>query len=159
MVARAVRSRDWLAPLALLIPIGATPPIAWLALSVDPITTGPVFALLVLAAGLAAIVAAGRHTYGTAYSLGTAVLTWVAGIVAVPVGYGVSVDASLCGDVSAAWTWLPPAGAALAFLALGSYGLRTDRGIMVVPLAGVLALIVGLMLLGVVPGAHGYCET
>jgi hypothetical protein len=71
MVARAVSARDWLTPLAVLVPIGATPLVAFWALTTDPVTIGPVFALLVLAAGLAAIVAAGRRTYGTAQSPGT----------------------------------------------------------------------------------------
>jgi hypothetical protein len=159
MVVRAVPARDWLAPLAVLIPIGATPPLAFWALSTDPITTGPVFALLVLAAGLAAILAAGRRTYGAAYSLGTAVVTWVVVLVASPFWYAASIYASLCGDMAAGWEWLPPTGAAFAFFALGSFGLRTGRGVMLVPLAGVVALIVGFLLLAVVPGAHGYCET
>jgi hypothetical protein len=159
MVARAVSSRDWLTPLALLIPIGATPPLALWALSIDPITTGPVLALLVIAAGLAAIAVAGRRTYGTRYSLGTAVVTWIAALVATPFWYAASVGASLCGDVSAGWQWLAPTGAAVVFLALGSFGLRTGRGIMLVPLAGVLALVVGFLLVAVVPGGHGYCET
>ena len=57
MVARAVSARYWLTPLAVLVPIGATPPLALWARSADPTTTGPVFALLVLATGLAAIAA------------------------------------------------------------------------------------------------------
>ena len=159
MVARAVSARDWLTPLAVLLPIGATPPLALWALSTDPFTTGPVFALLVLAAGFAAIVAAGRHSYGTAYSLGTAVLTWVVGLISLPFLYAASINSSVCGkDVATAWEWLPPTGAALAFLALGSFGLRTDRGIMVVPLAGVFALIVLFLLTAVVPGTQGFCD-
>ena len=159
MELRSVSARDWLTPFAVLIPIGATPPLALWALSVDPITTGPVFALLVLAMGLTAIAVAGHRIYGTVYSLGTAVITWVTMLVATLFSYGARIDASLCGDVATTWQWLPPTGAAVAFLALGSFGLRTERGIMVVPLAGVLALIVWLLLLAVVPGGHGYCET
>jgi len=160
MVARAVSSRDWLTPLALLIPIGATPPLALWALSIDPFTTGPVFALLVIAAGLAAILVAGHHSYGTAYSLGTAVFTWVVLVMALPFWYAASINSSVCSkDVAAAWEWLPPTGAALAFLALGSFGLRTGRGIMLVPLACVLGLIVGFLLVAAVPGAQGVCET
>jgi hypothetical protein len=159
MVTRAVSSKDWPTPLALLIPIGATPPLALWALSVDPITTGPVLGLLVLAAGFAAIVAAGRRTYGTRCALSTTVFTWVAVLIASPFWFWARIDASLCGNVAAAWQWLPPTAAGLAFLALGSYGLRTGRGIMIVPMAGVLALIVALLLLAVVPGGHGYCET
>jgi len=159
MVARAVSSKDWLTPLALLIPIGATPPLALWALSIDPVTTGPVFALLVIAAGLAAIAVAGRRTYGTRYSLGTAVFTWIVVLVAMPFWYAASIGASLCGDVSPGWQWLAPTGAAISFLAIGCFGLRTGRGILLVPLAGVLAIVVGFLLLAVVPGGHCYCET
>src|SRR5262245_8814622 len=141
MVARAVSSKAWLAPLALLIPIGATPPLALWALSIAPVTTGPAFALLVIAAGLAAITVAGHRTYGTRYSLGTAVFTWITALVATPFWYAASIGASLCGDVSAGWQWLAPTGAAVAFLALGCFGLRCGRGIMLVPLAGVLAIV------------------
>lgn len=159
MVARAVSARDWLTPLAVLIPIGATPPLAFWALSTDPFTTGPVFALLVLAAGVAAVVAAGRHDYGTAYSLGTAFFTWVVGLISLPFWYAAGINSSVCGkDVATAWEWLPATGAAIAFLALGSFGLRTGRGIMVVPLAGVLALIVLFLLTAVVPGQPGFCD-
>ena len=159
MVARAVSSRDWLTPLTLLIPIGATPPLGLWALSIDPLTTGLVVALLVIAAGLVAILVAGHHSYGIAYSLSTAVFTWVVEIISLPFWYAASIKSSVCGkDVAAAWEWLPPTGAALAFLALGSFGLRTGRGIMLVPLAGVLALIVLFLLTDLVPGAQGFCD-
>ncbi len=48
MELRAASARSLLTPLAVLVPIGATPTLALWALSTDPITTGPVFALLVL---------------------------------------------------------------------------------------------------------------
>jgi hypothetical protein len=159
MVTRAAPAKDWLTPLAVLIPIGATPPLALWALSTDPITIGPVFALVVLATGLTAIAVAGRHTYGTVYSLGTAIFTWVVAVISLPFWYAASVNSSVCGkEVAAGWAWLPPAGASLVFLAVGSFGLRTQRGLYVAPFAGVLALTVLFLLVALVPGAPGFCD-
>jgi hypothetical protein len=160
MVARAVSARDWLTPLAILVPIGATPPLALWALSVDPITVGPVLALLVLAGGTTAVVVAGRRTYGVRICVLTAILTWLAAVFASPFLYGFEIDTPACGKIQAGASALLPATiGALVFLAAGSWGLRTHRALYVVPLAAVLGLFVLVAVYAVLPGTNVGCET
>ena len=157
---RAVSARKSLTPLAVLIPIVATPVAAIWALSTDPTTTGAVYAVLVFAVGLAAIRVAGRFTYGGTVSLASALLTWLVGFLALPLWYIVSINTSLCGrSIASGWGWLPPTGGALVFALVGGWGLRTHRGPWAVPLALVLGALVVLGLVLVVPGTRGFCET
>jgi hypothetical protein len=58
-----------------------------------------------------------------------------------------------------AWGWLPPTGGGLAFALIGGWGLRTSRGLWVVPLALALGFLVVLGLYALVPGTQGVCET
>jgi hypothetical protein len=161
MATRAVSAgKSWLTPLAILFPIAATPLAAFWALTVDPVTTGPMFAGLVLIAGLTATGFAGRLTYGYARSVITAIVTWVAGILALPVWYVLSFNSSFCGkNVDDSWAWLPVTGGALVFFALGCFGFRSDRGVWVTPIAFLLGVLATTLLYVVVPGTQGVCET
>lgn len=160
MELRAVPAQKLLAPLAVLVPIGATPLLGFWALSKDPTTLGPLFALLVLAGGLTAVAVAGRADYGVRVSIGTAVITWVVAVLALPVWYALEISSSICNkDLAAAWAWLPPTGGSLVFLIVGSLGLRTRRNFTVVPVAGLLGVLAFLMLVAAVPGTQSFCET
>ncbi|HEY3550924.1 MAG TPA: hypothetical protein VGK69_07725 [Gaiellaceae bacterium] len=69
-------ARDWLTPLAILVPIGLTPAaFVWMA------RVG-VFAWLVFPVGLAAAAVAGTSTYGVRTALVAAISTWLALLVA-----------------------------------------------------------------------------
>jgi hypothetical protein len=77
MITRAVSARRWLAPLAVLVPIGAT-----LAGAAWAVTVSPPLALLVIAGGLVATAAGGHRAYGTRASLVAAAWTLLAGVAA-----------------------------------------------------------------------------
>ena len=162
MSTRAVSAGRWLTPLAVLIPIAATPIVAvWVfTLDMGPGGARPLFGLLVLVSGLVAIALTGRLTIGLRISVVTAILTWLVALVAEPFWFVLSINTSVCGkEVAGAWEWLPPTGGALMFLAAGSWGLRTHRSFTVVPLASLLGLLVLFGLLALVPGTQGVCET
>ncbi|HJU36909.1 MAG TPA: hypothetical protein VJ716_05780 [Gaiellaceae bacterium] len=155
MFARAVSARDWLTPLAVLIPIGLTPVGV-----VAAMATWPPLAIVAVAGGLAATMIAGRRTCGVAASLVAAVLTWVAAVVSLVLWVAVSINTSICGKtMDHAWAWLPFTGGAVVFLAVGSFGFRTGRASSVVPLAFLGGVIVLFLLLAAVPGTHEVCET
>jgi hypothetical protein len=161
MIARAVSARrSWLTPLAVLVPLVATPLLGLWALESDPAGVGVVFAVLVFAAGLMTIRVAGRAEYGSAVSIGTALVTWVVGFLGLPLWYFLSIETSACGkDIGDGWVWLPPTAGVLVFAVVGGWGLRTHRGLWVVPLALVLAALVVFGLVLAVPGTQGTCET
>ncbi|HEU5476601.1 MAG TPA: hypothetical protein VFU64_02095 [Gaiellaceae bacterium] len=162
MSTRAVSAGRWLTPLAILIPIAATPIVAVWVLTLDtgPGGAGLLLGLLVLGSGLAAVALAGRLTLGLRSAVVTAILTWLVAIVAEPFWFALSINTSVCGkDVAGAWEWLPPTGGALTFLAVGSWGLRARHSFTVVPLAGLLGPLVLFGLLALVPGTQGVCET
>jgi hypothetical protein len=155
MVARAVSATDWLTPLAVLVPI-----LAMLAGTAWAFTTFPPLALVTIGCGLVVTAAAGRRTYGARTSLVAAACTLPAAFAAVLVWWGVSVDASLCGkEVGGGWTALAYGAGALVFFGLGSFGLRTDRAVSIVPLAIVAGVLAMLLVFVVAPGAPGFCET
>ena len=155
MVARAVSARDWLTPLAVLVPI-----LAMLVGTAWAITTFPPLAILTICAGLAATAAAGRHTYGARISLIAGACALPAALVAFYLWWGISVDASLCGkDVTGGWTALACAAGVLVFFGLGSFGLQTGRAGWIVPLAIVAAVLAMSAVFVVAPGAPGFCET
>jgi hypothetical protein len=155
VVARAVSARDWLAPLAVLVPIAAMlVGAAW------AFTVSPPLALLVVCGGLAATAAAGRRTYGARVSLVTAAITLPAAFAAFVLRVWIAVGTSLCGkDVSGGWTALACIAGALVFLALGSYWLRTYRPWTIVPLAVVTAAISIVLVIAAAAGTPGFCET
>lgn len=155
MVTRAVSARDWLTPLAVLVPIGLAPVAVVAALA-----TWPPLAILAVAGGFAATMFAGRRTCGVATSLVAAVLTWVAAVVSLFLWIAISINTSICGKtMDDAWVWLPFPGGAVVFLAVGSFGFRTGRASSIVPLAFLGGVIVLFMLIAAVPGTHGICET
>ncbi len=155
MELRAASARSLLTPLAVLVPILATPLVAFWAL-----TIWPPLALLAIVGGLAATAVAGRYTYGVRASLVPAVLTLLAGVVALPVWYAISINTSICGKtVDTAWAWLPPTIGVLVFLVMGSRGFRTDRASSMVPMALLFGVLATLLLVAAVPGTQGACET
>jgi hypothetical protein len=155
MVARAVTARDWLTPLAVLVPILATAAAALVALASWPPLV-PVAVLL----GLAVTARAGRRTYGVRISLLTALLTLVADVVALFIAFAVSINnASVCGKTIAdGWLWLPWTGGVLVYFAVGTYGLRTGRALFLVPLALLFGVLTVLTLIALVPGTHEFCD-
>jgi hypothetical protein len=155
MVTRAVSASRLLTPLAVLVPILATPLLAlWIA------PTSWAGALLVLVAGLTAISVAGHLTYGRRRSVLSAVLTWVILIVSFPVFLGISINTSICGkNIAASWEWLPPAAALLAYFAVGVWGLSAHRASWAAPLGYAVGFVVLVLLLASVPGTPGICET
>jgi hypothetical protein len=155
MATRAVSARDWLTPLAVLVPILATPLVAiWIA------PKSRVAALVVLVAGLIAISAAGHFSYGRRRSVLSAIVTWSLLVASFPVFFLISINTSICGkDISGAWEWLPPTAALLAFFAVGGWGLRAYRAFWAAPLAYAIGFVVLVLLLAAVPGTPGICET
>jgi hypothetical protein len=155
MATRVVSARDWLTPLAVLVPILATPLVAiWIA------PKSRVAALVVLVAGLTAISAAGHFSYGRRRSVLSAILTWSVLVASFPVFFLISINTSICGkDISGAWEWLPPTAALLAFFAVGGWGLRAYRAFGAAPLAYAIGFVVLVLLLAAVPGTPGFCET
>jgi hypothetical protein len=155
MELRAVSAAKVLTPLAVLVPILATPLVAiW----ISPRSRG--VALLVLVGGLVAISATGHFTYGRRKSVLSAILTWIALIASFPIFFLISINTSICGkDIDPAWEWLPPTAALLAFFAVGGWGLSAYRAFWAAPLGYVVGFVVLLLLLAAVPGAPGFCET
>jgi len=135
MVARAVSARrSRLTPLAVLVPLAATPVVALWALETDPLGVGVVFAVLVFAVGLMTIRVAGRAEYGSAISIGTALITWAVAFLGLPFWFFLSISTSVCGkQIEHGWGWVPPTVGALVFAVVGSWGLRTQRGLWAVP--------------------------
>jgi hypothetical protein len=154
MVARAVSAGNVLTPLAVLVPILATPLLAiWIA----PSRAG---AVLVLAAGFALISVAGHFTYGRRRSVLSAILTWVVVVVSFPLFLEISIKTSICGkNIDAAWEWLAPTAALLVYLAVGGYALTARRAVWAAPLGYVAGFVVLVLLLAAVPGTPGVCET
>jgi hypothetical protein len=155
MATRAVSAgRDWLTPLAVLVPILATAAATFWAL-----TFWPPLMLVTIAGGLAVTAFAGTRTYGAGTALAVAGLTLVAGVVALFLATVTLSSGSICGKtVAGAWQWVPFAGGALVYFALGTYGFRTDRPHSIVPLALLGGVIAMLILLALVPGTPGYCD-
>jgi hypothetical protein len=158
MATRAAPAASLLTPLAVLVPIVASPAVAlWVLSTHQP--AAPVLSLLVFAGGLTAVVVVGRFTYGWRVSVLTTIATWGVGIVAWPLWYAISINTSICGkSIDSGWGWLPPTGGAIAFTLTGGWGLREYR-IWGVPLALVVAFVVVLLLVLAVPGTNGFCET
>ena len=156
MATRAVSAgKSWLTPLAVLVPILATP---LLAIWISP--KSRVAALLVLVGGLVAISAAGHFTYGRRKSVLSAILTWIALIASFPVFFLISINTSICGkDIQAAWEWLPPTAALLVFFTVGSWGLSTYRAFWAAPLGYLIGFVVMVLFIVAVPGTPGFCET
>jgi hypothetical protein len=161
MAARAVSTPSLLAPLAVLVPLVATPIVGLWVLTTDPVGVGVVFAVAVFAVGLMAIRVAGRRfAYGSATSVGTALVTWVVGFLGLPLWYLLSIETSVCGkEIGNSWAWLPPTAGALVFAVVGGWGLRTHRALWAVPLALGLGALTVFVLILAVPGSQGVCET
>ena len=155
MVTRAVPASRLLTPLAVLVPILATPLVAlWIA------PKSRIAALLVLVAGLVAISVAGHFTYGRRRSVLSAILTWITLVVSFPFFFGISIHTSICGkNIDAAWEWLPPTAGLLAFFAVGAWGLNEYRASWAAPLGYIAGFVVMVLLLAAVPGTPGFCET
>jgi hypothetical protein len=156
MVTRAVSAgKDWLTPLAVLVPILAAPALALL-FGVGSSR----FVLLWLCGGLVAVAVVGYFTYGLLTSVVAAVLTWLLAVFSFLVFWEVSINTSICGKVIAAgWGWLAPTLGSLAFFAIGVWALRARHGKWGVPLGyavGFTVLVLGLL---AVPGTVGTCET
>ena len=155
MELRAVSARDWLTPLAVLVPILATVAgAAW------AFTVSPPLALLVIAGGLSVTAFAGRPTYGARVSLLAGAFTLLTGPFAAYLWYAASIETSVCGkDVTNAWTALAYGLGAAVFFALGSFGLRTYRPLSIMPLALLGGVIATVVVFVVAPGTPGVCET
>jgi hypothetical protein len=155
MVARAVSAGRLLTPLAVLVPILATPLVAiW----ITPRSRAAGLVALVL--GLVAISVAGHFTYGRRRSVVSAVLTWITMVGAYIAFVFVSIDTSICGkNIAPAWEWLAPTAALLTYCAVGGWSLNARRAVWGAPLGFTAGFVVLVLLLLVVPGAPGYCET
>jgi hypothetical protein len=156
MVTRAVSAgKDWLTPLALLVPIIAAPAVAIL---VGVGSSARV--LLLLFAGLAVVAVVGYFTYGVLTAVLAAVLTWLLAVVSFLVFWAVSINTSVCGKVIAAgWGWLPPTLGGLAFVAVGGWALQAHHGKCGVPLGYAVGFTLLTLTLLAVPGTVGTCET
>jgi hypothetical protein len=154
MELRAVSARSWLTPLAVLVPILAT-----LAAGLAALATWPPLIPVAIAAGLAITAVAGRRTYGARRSLATAAVTLVAGVVALFISLWAVLTTSICGkSIADAWLWVPWTGAVLVYLAVGIYGFRILRPVVVVPMGLLVGVITLLVLIRVVPGTPGFCD-
>jgi hypothetical protein len=154
MVARAVPARDWLTPLAVLVPILATVVAAFVTLNLWPPSI-----LVAVPVGLAITAIAGRRTYGIPISLATAGLTLVAGFLAFIVFASASYSSSICGKtIAPGWLALALTGGALVYLAVGIYGFRTGRELFVVPMALLFGALTVLGFFFLVPGTPGFCD-
>jgi hypothetical protein len=157
MVTRAVSAgRDWLTPLAVLVPILAAPVLAVL------FGAGghQALRLLLIFGGLAAIAVVGYFTYGVLTSVVAAVLTWLLAAFSFVVFWEIDINTSLCGkNITAGWGWLPPTLGGLTFLAVGGWALQTRNGKWGVPLGYAAGFAVLMLLLLLVPGTTGTCET
>jgi hypothetical protein len=156
MVTRAVSAgKDWLTPLALLVPIIAAPAVAIL---VGVGSSARV--LLLLFAGLAVVAVVGYFTYGVLTAVLAAVLTWLLAVVSFLVFWAISINTSVCGKVIAAgWGWLPPTLGGLAFFAVGGWALQAHHGKWGVPLGYAVGFTLLTLTLLAVPGTVGTCET
>jgi hypothetical protein len=154
MAARAVSARDWLTPLAVLVPILATVVAAFVVLNLrPPLTLAPV------PAGLAVTAIAGRRTPGIPLSLATAFLTFAAGGVAFLIFATVGYSSSICGKtVTDGWLWIAVTAGALVYFAVGIFGFRTSREVFVVPLGLLFGALTVLALFFLVPGTPGFCD-
>jgi hypothetical protein len=155
MVVRAVSAGKALTPLAVLVPVLAVPlGAAWIA------PERKVSALILLLGGFAAIATLGRFTYGLLTSVVATLLTWGAMVVSFPIFFVISINTSICGkNIPAAWEWLPPTLGALAFLAVGSWGLHAHRWSWTVLLGYLVGFGLMVALFAAVPGTPGFCET
>jgi hypothetical protein len=111
------------------------------------------------------VVAAPRLWPGTAEALArvTVVTAWAGSMIAFVVGlfghYAVAVDHALCGEGRGA-TAAAAAVAAVVYLAGSVWALRTGRrAVWAWPLLTLVGWSVHLVLLFLLPGAHGFCET
>jgi hypothetical protein len=152
---RAVSVRGVLTPLAVLVPILATVLGAAAAFILFP-----PLALLVIAVGLVVTGFAGRTTYGARVSVAAGGCTLLALPIAFVIWLWAGIDSSLCGkDVGSVWIALAATLGVLVFLGTGSFGLRTYRALAIMPLAFLAAVITMLLVVGVAPGSHSFCET
>jgi len=157
MVTRAVSAgKDWLTPLAVLVPILAAPVLVAL------LGAGghQAFRLLLIFGGLAAIAVVGYFTYGVLTSVLAAVLTWLLAVASFVVFWEIDINTSMCGkNIAAGWGWLPPTLGGLTFFAVGGWALQARHGKWGVPLAYAAGFAVLMLLLLLVPGTTGTCET
>jgi hypothetical protein len=91
--------------------------------------------------------------------LGSALVTWIAAVIAFYVMYAIEIDTSLCGGGTAASVAF--VGGIAVFTAVGAWGLASRRFLLMwaMPLAPVCAFAWALLSLALLPGGHGYCET
>jgi hypothetical protein len=111
------------------------------------------------------VVAAPRLWPGTreATARVAVVTAWAGSMIAFVIGafghYAVAVDRALCGGGAGA-TVLAAAGATAVYLAGSLWALRSGgRAVWAWPLLMLAGWAVHLLLLVVLPGAHGFCET
>ena len=156
MEARAVSAgKSWLTPLVVLVPILATVVGGFLAL-----TFWPPLALLAIPVGLAITGLAGTRTCGARLALGTAGLTLVASWFGFWIYYAGSLTPSICNKaISGGWHAIGLTCGALVYFAVGTYGFRTKRALLVVPFALILGVIAMLMLLSLAPGPSALCDS
>jgi hypothetical protein len=100
---------------------------------------------------------------GEAAARVTVVAAWAASMIAFVIGlfghYALAVDRELCGGGTGA-TGLAAAGAVAVYLAGSLWALRTGkRAVWAWPLLTLIGWSVHLVLLLLLPGAHGFCET
>lgn len=157
MLTRAVSAgKDWLASLAVLVPILAAPVLAVL------FGQGERHALrlLLIFGGLMAIAVVGYFTYGVLTSVVATVLTWLLAVFSFVVFWEIDINTSLCGkNIAAGWGWLPPTLGGLTFFAVGGWALQSRHGKWGVPLGYAAGFVVLMTLLLAVPGTTGTCET
>jgi hypothetical protein len=157
VVTRAVSAgKDWLTPLAVLVPILGAPALAIL------FGAGgrQAFRLLVLFGVLALVAVVGYFTYGVLTSVLAAVLTWLLAVFSFVVFWEIDINTSLCGkNIAAGWGWLAPTIGGLTFFAVGGWALETRRGKWGVPLGYAAGFVALMVLLLAVPGTTGTCET
>jgi hypothetical protein len=154
MVARAVSAAKWLAPLAVLVPLLATLiGVAW------AWTISPPLVIPVAVGGLALIAAAGRRHYGLRVPLVAGAWTLLVTPVALFIWVAVIFNTSICGkNINGSWTALACSVGAIAFFAIGGFGLLTGRGRWIVPLALLAGVLAVLFMIAVAPGTQGYCD-
>lgn len=92
--------------------------------------------------------------------IGAGVLTWVGGFFAFYLGYSIEIDNSLCGHAPA--TGIAFVGAVVVYAAVAGWALAGTGGprFFFGPSAGAaLGIAWSLVVLALIPGGHGYCET
>lgn len=154
MVARAVSAKALLTPfadLALLAAIAGTPALAiWAAAA-----SHSGFGLLTGLAGFAVVILIGRATIGLRLTVGVAGATWLAIVAA---GFvAVVVLLTNCAPTLDD-PWVPWIAMGIVYAGLGVWSLRIWRSVWGVPLASVVALSVGLLLVYTLPGTPGICD-